>query len=129
MNSPAYHPTESKYKGGADEMYVTYELAQATRGRNSAVYPKVKRVYIAGEVREWKTGDFEKRTGRRVHGVRIDYEQERSSYRRRSGTPVRRGTQLFTQVVEVPERARDIHFYRAHGDLPPRYREALQRIR
>ena len=26
-----YRPTESKYKGGAHEMYVTYDLEQETR--------------------------------------------------------------------------------------------------
>jgi hypothetical protein len=42
-----YRPTESKYKGGAHEMYVTYDLEQKTRGEQSAVYPRVKRVYIS----------------------------------------------------------------------------------
>ena len=31
-------------------MYVTYDLEQQTRGGGSAIYPKVKRVYIAGDV-------------------------------------------------------------------------------
>ena len=33
-----YRSTESKYKGGAQEMYVTYDLEQ-TRGRQNALYP------------------------------------------------------------------------------------------
>jgi hypothetical protein len=45
-----YRPTESKYKGGADEMYVTYDLEQKARSDGRAIYPKVKRVYIAGQV-------------------------------------------------------------------------------
>lgn len=45
-----YRPTESKLKGGAKTMYLTYDLEQKTRGGGSALYPKVKRVYIAGEV-------------------------------------------------------------------------------
>jgi hypothetical protein len=49
-----YRPTESRYKGGAQEMYVTYDLQQKTRGGGQALYPKVKRVYIAGEVKDWK---------------------------------------------------------------------------
>src|SRR5689334_19774172 len=44
----SYRPTEAKYKGGAQEMYVTYDLPQATRSGDGALYPKVKRVYIAG---------------------------------------------------------------------------------
>src|SRR5215469_13507513 len=70
-----YRSTESKYKGGAQEMYVTYDLEQKTRGGQSALYHKVKRVYIAGEVRDWRTGLVRKRTGREVHGLRIEYEQ------------------------------------------------------
>ncbi len=50
--TPHYKTTESKYKGGAKEMYVTYDLWQATRGENQALYPKVKRVYIAGHVKD-----------------------------------------------------------------------------
>jgi len=129
MSATSYRPTEAKYKGGADEMYVTYELSQHSRAGQSSVRPKVKRVYIAGDVKDWRTGAFAKRTGRRVHGVRIEYEQQRAAYRRKAGARVAPATQLFAQVVEVPERAKEIHFYRAHGDLPPRYRHALQRIR
>jgi len=137
-----YRPTESKYKGGAREMYVTYDLDQKTRGGQRAVYPKIKRVYIAGDIKAWKTGALKKRTGREVHGVRIEYEQRRQGYRRQAYA-ARRGktgyrveaasvgstAQHFAQVVEVPQRARNVHFYPAHGELPPRYREALQRIR
>src|SRR5919201_3287702 len=79
-----YRPTESKYKGGADEMYVTYDLEQHTRGGGTALYPKVKRVYIAGDVKDWQVGDFTKRSGRQAHGVKIDYEQTRSGDRRQS---------------------------------------------
>jgi hypothetical protein len=39
-----YRSTESKYKGGARQMYVTYDLEQKTRGGQSARYHKVKRV-------------------------------------------------------------------------------------
>src|SRR5512147_477979 len=68
-----YHSTESKYKGGAQEMYVTYDEKQKTRGGDEKLYPKVKRVYIAGEVKDWKVGSVRKRTGRKVHGVEIQY--------------------------------------------------------
>ena len=137
-----YRPTEAKYKGGAHEMYVTYDVDQKTRSGQSAVYPKVKRVYIAGDVKGWKAGAQQKRTGREVHGVRIEYEQRRQGYRRK-GYAARRGrigysvesasvgptAQRFAQVVEVPQRARNVHFYPAHAELPAKYREALQRIR
>jgi hypothetical protein len=70
----SYRPTESKYKGTAHEMYVAYELPQRTRGGKSALFPKVKRVYIAGDIEGWKLGDFPKRSGREVHGMLIDYQ-------------------------------------------------------
>src|SRR5438094_3740249 len=82
--SSLYRPTESKYKGGAQEMYVTYDLEQRTRGAQTAVYPKVKRVYIAGDLKGWSAGAVRKRTGREVHGVRIEYEQTRQGYRRKA---------------------------------------------
>src|SRR5260370_31350321 len=78
----SYRPTESKYKVGDAEMYVTYDVQQRTRGGARAMYPKVKRVYIAGDVKGWKAGDVRKKSGREVHGVRIEYEQTRRRYRR-----------------------------------------------
>src|SRR4030043_2080337 len=109
-----YRPTESKYKGGAHEMYVTYDLEQKTRSGHSAIYPKVKRVYIAGDVKDWKKGTAKKRSGREVYGVLIEYEQTRKSYRRKpyaagggrvgyKVSPASVGATFarFTQVVEI----------------------------
>jgi hypothetical protein len=135
-----YHPTESKYKGGAQEMYVTYDIEQHTRGHGTAVYPKAKRVYISGDVRGWRTGDFTKKSGRRARGVQVEYEQSRRGYQRR-GFHAHRGStsyevrpasvkpvrQRFTQVVEVPTGARNIEFHQDR--LPERYRSALQDVR
>jgi hypothetical protein len=135
-----YKPTEAKYKGGAEEMYVTYDLAQETRGGGHTLYPKVKRVYIAGKVKDWKVGNFAKRTGRKVHGVKIDYQQTRAPYERKADTAKRDGTQYtvsparvagsrssFSQIVEVPKDARNVRFHK--GQLPRKYQDALQAVR
>jgi hypothetical protein len=145
MNSEpkrAYRPTGSKYKGRATVMYVAYDLEQRTRGGSRAVIPKIKRVYIAGDVAGWEVGDFRKRTGREVHGVRIDYEQTRRPFRRdgflaargprRYRVPpvhVRAATQRFSQVVELPAGAQNVTFYARVNELPQVYRHALQRVR
>jgi|RhiMetdeSRZDD1v2_1073273.scaffolds.fasta_scaffold76365_7 hypothetical protein len=137
-----YRPTESKYKGGANEMYVTYDLEQKTRGDGSALYPKVKRVYIAGQVLDWKVGVVKKKSGREVYGVQINYKQSRKSYHRKGYTAQRGKTtyetspasigatsQKFAQVIEVPEDAGNVRFYINLGELPATYRHALQRVR
>lgn len=135
-----YRSTESKYKGGAHEMYVTYDLRQRTRGGSRATYPKVKRVYIAGDVKRWQVGDFTRRSGRQVHGVKIEYEQSRAGYTRQGYTahrgsteyhvPTTRvagGTSSFSQIVEVPQNAENVLF---RGEkLPEQYQDALQTIR
>jgi hypothetical protein len=139
-NEHRYTPTEAKYKGRAREMYVTYDLPQSTRGEGRALYPKVRRVYVAGDVQNWRLGTFEKRTGRKVHGVRIDYEQSRAGYERRGYTARRGGTTYqvsparvaggtahFSKVIEVPEGARNVQFHK--GELPRKYRHALQDVR
>jgi hypothetical protein len=136
----SYQPTESKYKGGAEELYVTYDVEQRTRGGNVALYPKVKRVYIAGQVKDWQIGDFTKKSGRRVHGVKIDYEQRRQGYSRKGYTATRAGhraavpptkvgtsTSAFSQIVEVPPDAQNIQF--RGKTLPAKYRAALQNVR
>jgi hypothetical protein len=137
-----YRPTESKYKGGADEMYVTYDLEQKARSDGRAIYPKVKRVYIAGQVLDWKVGVVKKKSGREVYGVQIHYEQSRTSYHRKSYTAQRGKTtyetspasvgatsQTFAQVIELPEGAGNVRFYTNLGELPATYRHALQRVR
>src|SRR5215216_3655158 len=96
-----YKSTESKYKGGATEMYVTYDLKQQTRGDGNAIYPKVKRVYIAGDVKDWKTGKVKKRSGQTVHGVAIQYEQTRAGYRRKGYTARRDGTTYTVKPATV----------------------------
>ena len=137
-----YRSTESKYKGGAHEMYVTYDLQQSTRGAQSALYHKVRRVYIAGDVTNWRTGQVRKRTGREVHGLRIEYEQTRKGYRRRRYAAQRGETkylvepgtvaataQRFAYVVEIPTDARNVHLYTSQAQLPPEYQKALQQVR
>lgn len=123
-------------------MYVTYDLKQETRSGGSAIYPKVKRVYIAGDVKDWKKGTLKKRSGREVYGVEIEYEQTRKGYSRKAYTAERKKveykvspasvgptSQRFTQVVEVPEEARNIRFYTRSSKLPVKYRNALQSVR
>ncbi len=135
-----YKSTESKYKGDAEEMYVTYDLWQDTRGDNRAVYPKVKRVYIAGDVTHWEVGTFKKRTGREVYGVKIDYAQTRSGYSRKgytakrgdteyhvAPTEIKGGKSTFSKIVEVPEAAKNVVFH--EDKLPRRYQDALQTVR
>ena len=135
-----YKTTESKYKGGAEEMYVTYDLWQETRGQRQALYPKAKRVYIAGKVKRWQVGTFAKRTGKEVHGVKIDYEQSRAGYTRqgymaRRGdtryrippTQVRESKARFSKIVEVPDTAQNVQFHTE--ELPQHYRHTLQEVR
>jgi hypothetical protein len=137
-----YRSTESKYKGGAQEMYITYDLKQKTRGGEERLYPKVRRVYIAGNVKDWNAGDIMKRTGRKVHGVAIEYEQSRKGYQRRGFTAQRGGTrystkpasvgrttQRFRQVLEVPQDAKNVHFYTSARKMPARYQNALQNVK
>lgn len=140
--STPYRSTESKYKGGAQEMYVTYDIRQETRSGKTTTYPKIKRVYIAGDVKKVSTGDVKKRSGREVHGVVINYEQSRSSADRKAfrakrgkttydvkSSHMRGSRQTFTQVVEVPEEARSIHFYKDSKRLPAKYKSALQDVK
>jgi len=135
-----YKTTESKYKGGAEEMYITYDLSQATRGEGRALYPKVQRVYIAGKVKDWQVGAFAKRTGRKTYGVKINYVQSRAGYTRQGYTATRGNTRYqvppthvesstasFSKIVEVPEAAHNVQF--CTGTLPEKYRDALQDVR
>jgi hypothetical protein len=137
-----YKPTESKYKGSAKEIYITYDLKQETRGDRSAMYRKVKGVYIAGDVKDWKAVTVKKRSGRAVPGVEIKYEQTRAGYRRQGYTAKRHGitykvnpatiegsSQKFRKVVEIPQGAQNVKLYTKPDKLPKKYQSALQDVR
>jgi hypothetical protein len=135
-----YKSTGLKYKGGAHEMYVTYDIKRETRSGTSSATPRVKRIYISGRVKNWHVGNYVKRTGRKVYGVKIEYTQTQGSYARTPYTAKRGGTSYkvspakvsasdstFTTIVEVPKTARNIHFY--SSKLPHKYASTLQRVR
>lgn len=135
-----YRATESKYKGGAEEMYVTYDVEQPTRGDGTVLYPKVKRVYVAGDVKDWQIGTFTKKSGRTVHGVKVDYAQRRQGYQRKAYRATRAATtyavppakvgataSTFSQIVEIPPDARNVKFH--SKKLPAKYQTALQKVR
>ncbi len=140
--SRRYKPTEAKFKGGAAECYVTYDLPQANRSKQ-VLMPKVKRVYVAGKILKWSGArKMQKRSGKVVRGLRVVYAQSRSSYDRRgfaakrgatrfavSPAHVGRAKEQFSQVVEVPEKARNVKFHATASSLPEKYRHALQRVR
>jgi hypothetical protein len=121
-------------------MYITYDLEQRTRGKSTALYPKVKRVYIAGDVKDWCVGTFTKKSGRTVHGLKIDYAQGRQGYQRQayratrntttyavSPAKIGKSTSTFSQIVEVPLDAQNLRF--SGKKLPAKYRTALQHVR
>ena len=137
-----YRPTEAQFKGIANVMYVTYDLEQRTRGDGRALYPKVKRVYIAGDVQGWTVGEVKKRSGRVVYGVTIEYQQSRSAYHRKAYTArrgqtsykvdqarVKASSQIFRKIVEVPREAQNVHFFQSLKGLPEKYQQALQDVR
>ncbi len=103
------------------EMYVTYDLAQRTRGGGTAVFPKVKRVYIPGDVVEWAVGRFRKRSGRVVYGVRITYQVRDES------APPGSAPRRYTQVIDLPDAARSVQLHEARR--PPQTRGAVRAIR
>jgi len=72
--------------------------------------------------------------------VKIEYEQSRAGYTRQGytatrgdaryhvpPTQVRQSTTRFSHIVEVPEAAQNVQFHR--GELPEKYRQALQDVR
>jgi len=121
-------------------MYVTYDLKRETRSGTTTATPRVKRIYIAGRVKNWHVGNYAKRTGRKVHGVKIEYTQTRGSYQRTPYSAKRGGTNYkvgpakvassdskFTTIVELPKTAHNVHFY--SSKLPHKYASTLQRVR
>jgi predicted CoA-binding protein len=99
-------------------------------------------VYIAGDVTDWKSGEVQKRSGRKVSGVQVDYKQTRSGYHRKEFVPqrdhttynvkpttVKGSSQQFRQIIEVPKNAQNVHFYTNAKKLPKKYQSTLQNVR
>jgi hypothetical protein len=83
---------------------------------------------------------FRNRTGKKVYGVKLDYEQSREGYVRREYTATRGNTHYqvpparvkesiasSSKIVAVPEEAQNVQFHT--GSLPQQYRDALQDVR
>lgn len=126
-------------QSGSNTMYVTYDLERNTPDGGRASFPRVKRVSIHGEVKDWTCGDCKKRSGRTVYGVAIEYQGRRAGFERQGYTARRGGSEYrvspaqvrpaartFRKVVPLPTRAENVHFYPAAGQMPYRYRYALE---
>jgi hypothetical protein len=141
-----YRRTESKYKGVAHEMYVTYDLEQTTRGGHSAMYPKVKRVLSPATSRNGRQASSEtssvakcamcgSNTSRRARatagrdippiGARRNTRQEQqASLVPRSGSPrwrrSRRPLAMSISTLTIPNCRRNIGMRCSTSDKPSR---------
>jgi hypothetical protein len=109
-----YKRSEERYAGGGMVKYVVYRSAQPSRGGRTRQRMRVKRLYFPADARDIeleRPGTYEKRTGRRVHGVAVRYRYQLA------GGPARRGNTPYRlperwserrQVVELPQGATDV---------------------
>jgi hypothetical protein len=120
----------------AQEMYVSYDLPQRTRGGGTAIFPKVKRVYIPGEIQEWAVGNFRKRSGRHVFGVKVTYrvpaeptiEESQTDSRPDAGrvSRIHPTYRRFTQVIGLPEAARNVQLHEAQAPGRAQYLRSVR---
>jgi hypothetical protein len=117
-----YRPSESRYDEGGRVVYLQYASSVRSRSGNPSDRVRVKRVYLPGD--SWdltldgpKT--VRKRTGRRVHGVALQYKH------RLAGATAKRGDTEYrlrervserTKVIELPQDVHDLRLL----DKPPK---------
>jgi len=117
-----YKPTTAKYRGRTKTLYIYYESRDRVRGGKVRWKPHVKRVYISGTVIEIKRGTFENRFGKRVHGLKIIYENPRrafTAHRRGKRYKVSKATVKVTKVVELPKDARNVRIHTRKSEVEP----------
>jgi len=117
-----YKPTTAKFKGRTKTLYIYYESRDRVRGGKVRWKPHVKRVYVSGKLVRWEKGTFTNRYGRRVHGLRITYENPREAFtaqRGRKKYKVSKATVTVTKVVELPADARNVKIYTRKRDVEP----------
>ncbi|RWJ04890.1 MAG: hypothetical protein EOR25_30050 [Mesorhizobium sp.] len=94
---------------------------------------------MPGKVVGWQIGTFEKKSGRSVYGLKLEYQQSRKRYVRKAykakrgrishevpETKAAETTQSFTKIIEVPEIAKNI---RLREGLPKECAPARQNVR
>ena len=117
-----YKPTTAKYKGRTKTDYIYYESRDKVRGGKVRWKPHVKRVYVSGKLVDWEVGTFTNRYGRRVHGVKIVYENPREAFTaQRGGTKyeVKRTKVTVTKIVELPSDARNVRIHTKKSEVEP----------
>lgn len=121
-------PCACAYIGGADQMFVTYELELGPDAGEDGSCPQVTRVYLSGDLCSWEIGTFKTRSGAEVYGVKIEYQQTHETYRARdldTEYESAADTRRYTKIIEVPRAATTIEL---RAELPDRYRQALHQL-
>jgi hypothetical protein len=110
----SYPKSEERYAGGGQVKYLVYHSPQPLRTGETQERTRVKRLYFPANAKDIKVdgpGTVEKRTGTRVHGVKVHYQYKLG------GTTAHRGKTTYkvperwadrTKVVELPQGAKDI---------------------
>ena len=127
-----YRPTEAKFSGKGKYYYILYLSRDKVRGGKVRWKPHVKRVYISGELLEYRVGRVRKRSGRTAHGVVFVYLNERRGYHRRGFVAERNGKvyevrgarvppakTVVRKVVELPSDARIVKITTRKGEVEP----------
>ena len=117
-----YKPTTAKFKGRTKTLYIYYESRDRVRGGKVRWKPHVKRVYVSGTVVRVERGTFTNKAGRKVHGLRIVYENPRRAFvaeREGKRYKVRRAIVEVTKFVELPEDARNVRIHTKKSEVEP----------
>jgi hypothetical protein len=114
--------SEERYNKGGKVVYLTYVSPQRLSKGKTQPRTRMQRLYFPGDVRNirvGKPGEVAKRTGRKVHGVAIEYDYVLKGARARRGNtryelPERQSKR--TKIVDLPDNARNIRL----TDNPPK---------
>ena len=119
----AYKPSESRYDKGGRVIYLQYSAPVRTRsGGKAADRVRVKRLYLPADSWDVKLEGpkpLRKRTGRRVHGVAVEYQHHLEGAKaKRGSTEYRLPDRVAgrTKVIELPPGAHDPRLL----DKPPK---------
>ena len=111
MSATQYPPSQARYAGGGMVKYLVYHSPQPLRTGATQERTRVKRLYFpanAKDITVSKPGTFEKRTGKRVHGVTVHYRYRLGAARARRGETTYQLPERWAdreKVVELPEHA------------------------
>lgn len=105
---------KKKLNTKGEKLFVTFEQHEPKlQGKGHSWHAKIKPCWIKGELKNWKSGTFMNRSGRRIFGLKVEYQPNHGS------------TSTMKRIIELPRQSRGIKL-RTRKTIPVKFQSLLK---